>query len=124
MQSLEGALKSALRSDMEDVCLALLKTPAQLDAYFIRKATKVLSQPHTLFPRPQSVLNLTSFFNFPLQGLGTDEDVLVEILATRTNQEILDMERAFKEGFKTHTVAHIVTSKARCSTTIFLILFL
>lgn len=33
-----------------------------------------------------------------LQRLGTDEDVLVEILATRTNREILEIKRVFKEG--------------------------
>lgn len=109
LQSLECALKSALRSDLEDVCLALLKTPAQFDAYLFRKATKVLSQPHTL-PRPQTMFcsfrKLSSVFHFPLwwQRLGTDEDALVEILATRTNQEIREVERVFKEGFKTHSV--------------------
>lgn len=35
-----------------------------------------------------------------LQRLGTDEDVLVEVLATRTNQEIHEVERVFKQGFK------------------------
>lgn len=32
------------------------------------------------------------------QGLGTNEDVLVEILATRSNEEILEIKRVFKEG--------------------------
>lgn len=34
------------------------------------------------------------------QRLGTDEDVLVELLATRTNEEIVEMRRVFKEGLK------------------------
>ncbi|KAG7498704.1 annexin A1-like [Solea senegalensis] len=67
-------LESALRSDLEDITLALLMTPAQFDAYLIRKATK---------------------------RLGTDEDVLVEVLASRTNQEIRDLKRAFKEEYDT-----------------------
>lgn len=71
-ERLDEALKSALRSDLEDVSLALLKMPTYFDAYLLRKATK---------------------------GLGTDEDVLVEILATRSNQEIREIERVFKEEY-------------------------
>lgn len=73
-ENLEKALKSALRSDLEDVSLALLMMPAHFDAYLLRKATK---------------------------GLGTDEDVLVEILATRSNQEILEIKKVFKEEYET-----------------------
>ena len=32
------------------------------------------------------------------QGLGTDEDTLTEILASRTNRQILDIKKAYKEG--------------------------
>ncbi|KAI3361952.1 hypothetical protein L3Q82_012301 [Scortum barcoo] len=72
-EKLDQALKKALRSDLEDASLALLMPPAHFDAYLLRKATK---------------------------GLGTDEHVLVEVLATRTNQEIQDIKRAFKEEYK------------------------
>ena len=41
LQSLDAALKKALRSDLEDVSRALLMTPAHFDAYLLRKATKV-----------------------------------------------------------------------------------
>lgn len=71
-ERLDRALKSALKSDLEDVTLALLMTPAQFDAHCIRKATK---------------------------RLGTDEDVLVEILATRTREQINEISRVFKEEY-------------------------
>lgn len=41
LQSLDKALKSALRSDLEDASLALLMMPSHFDAYLLRKATKV-----------------------------------------------------------------------------------
>ena len=41
LQKLDKALKSVLRSDLEDVSLALLMMPGQFDAYLLRKATKV-----------------------------------------------------------------------------------
>ncbi|XP_028273629.1 annexin A1-like [Parambassis ranga] len=71
---LDNDLKQALRSDLEDVSLALLMTPAQFNAYLLRKATK---------------------------RLGTDEGALTEILATRSNQEIQEIKRVFKEEYKT-----------------------
>lgn len=70
---LEPALKSALKGDLEDVVLALLKTPAQYDAQQLKKAMK---------------------------GLGTDEDTLIEILASRNNRQILEIKKAYKEDYK------------------------
>nr|XP_057918555.1 annexin A1-like [Doryrhamphus excisus] len=71
-ESLSGALKSALRSDLEDISLALLMNPAHFDAHLLRDATK---------------------------GFGTDEDVLVEVLATRTNKQIAELKKAFKADY-------------------------
>ncbi|XP_036454242.1 annexin A1a [Colossoma macropomum] len=70
---LDAALKSALSGELEDVVLALLKTPAQYDAQQLKLAMK---------------------------GLGTDEDTLIEILASRTNKEIRDIKKAYKDEFK------------------------
>ncbi|XP_066509827.1 annexin A1-like [Hoplias malabaricus] len=70
---LEGALKSALKGELEDVVLALLRTPAQYDAQQLKLSMK---------------------------GLGTDEDTLVEILASRTNKEIREIKKAYKDEFK------------------------
>ncbi|XP_047425045.1 annexin A1-like [Mugil cephalus] len=71
-KKLDKDLKSALRSHLEDVSLALLMQPAHFDAYLLRKATR---------------------------RLGTDEAVLVEVLATRSNQEIRELKRVFKEEY-------------------------
>ncbi|KAJ0067558.1 hypothetical protein NL108_008537 [Boleophthalmus pectinirostris] len=72
-KSLESALKSALKGDLEEVVLALLKTPAQYDAQELKQAMK---------------------------GLGTDEDTLTEILTSRTNREILEIKAAYKTEYK------------------------
>lgn len=72
-KSLESALKSALKGDLEEVVLALLKTPAQYDAHQLKMAMK---------------------------GLGTEEEVLIEILASRNNMEIIDIKKAYKEDYK------------------------
>ncbi|XP_033828729.1 annexin A1a isoform X1 [Periophthalmus magnuspinnatus] len=72
-KSLESALKSALKGDLEEVVLGLLKTPSQYDAELLKQAMK---------------------------GLGTDEDTLVEILASRTNNEILAVKAAYKTEYK------------------------
>ncbi|XP_014892800.1 annexin A1a [Poecilia latipinna] len=70
---LETELKKALKGDLEEVVLALLKTPAQYDAQQLKLAMK---------------------------GLGTDEDTLIEILASRTNRQVLDIKKAYKEDYK------------------------
>ncbi|XP_072453560.1 annexin A1 [Notamacropus eugenii] len=70
---LEDALKKGLTGHLEDVALALLKTPAQFDAEQLRGAMK---------------------------GLGTDEDTLIEILASRNNREIREINRVYREELK------------------------
>lgn len=70
---LEEILRKALTGHLEEVALALLKTPAQFDADELRAAMK---------------------------GLGTDEDTLNEILASRTNREIREINRVYREELK------------------------
>ncbi|NXD46171.1 ANX12 protein, partial [Copsychus sechellarum] len=76
------ALKKALKGRLEDVVVALLKTPAQFDAEELRASMK---------------------------GLGTDEDTLIEILASRTNQEITEANRYYKEVLKRDLTQDIIS---------------
>ena len=65
-------LKGELSGGFLDTCKALLMQPAHYDAYLLRKSIK---------------------------GLGTDEDVLIEILCTRSNAQITEIKRVYKEKF-------------------------
>ncbi|XP_073695725.1 annexin A1a [Garra rufa] len=70
---LDVALKGALKGELEEVVLGLMMSPAQYDAFLLQGAMK---------------------------GLGTDEDTLVEILASRTNKEIREIKQVFKQEYK------------------------
>ncbi|XP_072165112.1 annexin A5-like isoform X2 [Diadema setosum] len=67
-------LKSELSGKLEDLILALFVPGPQYDAYAINKAIK---------------------------GLGTDEEILIEILCTRTNKEIREINEEYKRQFHT-----------------------
>uniref|UniRef100_A0A8C1PJR5 Annexin n=1 Tax=Cyprinus carpio TaxID=7962 RepID=A0A8C1PJR5_CYPCA len=69
---LADALKKVLKSDFEEVVLAMLMTPPEYDAFEMKRAVK---------------------------GLGTKEAVLIEILGTRSNEEITAMKNTFKEVY-------------------------
>ncbi|KAK3106197.1 hypothetical protein FSP39_014869 [Pinctada imbricata] len=65
-------LESELSGHYLDTCKGLMMAPAEYDAYQLRKAIK---------------------------GLGTDEDVLIEILCTRSNAQIKEIIKIYKEKF-------------------------
>ncbi|KAG6929317.1 annexin A9, partial [Chelydra serpentina] len=60
-QDLLKSMEAALSGNLERVIVGLLKPPAQYDAHELRAA---------------------------MQGMGTDEDALTEILSTRSNQQL------------------------------------
>ncbi|XP_069505858.1 annexin A9 [Ambystoma mexicanum] len=72
-EDLIQALEAALSGSLKDVIVALLRSPAQYDARELKGAMK---------------------------GIGTDEDRLTEILATRTNQQLQEIRTIYKEDFK------------------------
>ncbi|XP_062851202.1 annexin A11a isoform X2 [Trichomycterus rosablanca] len=62
-------LKSELSGNFEKLVLAMMKTPTQFDAYELKEAIK---------------------------GAGTDEACLIEILSSRTNAEIREINQIYK----------------------------
>ncbi|MEQ2270310.1 hypothetical protein XENORESO_019374 [Xenotaenia resolanae] len=69
------ALKAALSGSLETVVLGLMKSTSQYDASEIRGSIK---------------------------GLGTDEETLIEILCSRSNDELVEIKRVYNEReFKT-----------------------
>ncbi|XP_055498786.1 annexin A6 [Leucoraja erinacea] len=73
-RDLMADLKSEVGGNLQRVLLGLMMTPAHYDAKQLQKAMK---------------------------GAGTDERVLIEILTTRTNQEIKDIKEAYQEVYHT-----------------------
>lgn len=63
-------LKSELSGDFEKVMVGLMMLPAEFDASCIRAAVR---------------------------GLGTDEAALIEVLCSRTNEEMQAMKAAYKK---------------------------
>ncbi|XP_051930349.1 annexin A6 isoform X2 [Hippocampus zosterae] len=66
-------LKSELSKNLERLIIGLMLTPAEFDAKMMRKA---------------------------IEGAGTDEHALIEILVTRSNEEIQAMNAAYQEDYK------------------------
>ncbi|XP_076205907.1 annexin A6 isoform X3 [Aptenodytes patagonicus] len=73
-RDLMADLKSELSGSLAKLILGLMLTPAQYDAKQLRKA---------------------------VEGAGTDESILIEIMATRNNQEIAAINEAYQEAYHT-----------------------
>uniref|UniRef100_A0A667ZHV0 Annexin n=1 Tax=Myripristis murdjan TaxID=586833 RepID=A0A667ZHV0_9TELE len=67
------ALKGALSGSLETVTLGLMKSTAQYDAAELKASMK---------------------------GLGTDEESLIEIVCSRSSEELLEIKKVYKEMFK------------------------
>lgn len=72
-KDLASALKAALSGSLEAVMLGLMKSTAQYDAAELRASMK---------------------------GLGTDEETLIEIVCSRSYDELVEIKKAYKEMFK------------------------
>ncbi|XP_071777286.1 annexin A2b isoform X1 [Centroberyx gerrardi] len=72
-KDLISALKAALSGPLEAVMLGLMKSTAQYDAFQLKASMK---------------------------GLGTDEESLIELVCSRSSEELLDIKKVYKEMFK------------------------
>lgn len=73
-------LKSELSGNFEDAVIALFYTPIDYDCYQLRKAMK---------------------------GIGTNEDTLIEILATRSNERINFIKKRYNEMYNRDLVKDV-----------------
>lgn len=101
-QDLIGDLKSELTGNFESLVLAMVKSPSQFDASELKSAIAV--RPDELFTLyikfctdVISALNMMMMFVCD-QGAGTDEACLIEILSSRNNAEIQEINRIYKTG--------------------------
>lgn len=72
-KELAAALKGALSGSLEAVMLGLLKSPAEYDA---------------------------GQLNASMKGLGTDEESLIELVCSRSNEEMVTIKKVYRDLFK------------------------
>lgn len=72
-KDLAAALKGALSGSLEALMLGLLKSPPEYDA---------------------------ASLNASMKGLGTDEETLIELVCSRTNDEMVTIKKVYKDMFK------------------------
>ena len=85
LQDLVEDLKSELGANFEKVIVGLMRTPAEFDATTIKNAVK---------------------------GVGTDEDALIEVICTRTNEELTAAKEVYKKCMFVHV--HVYMSMHVC----------
>ncbi|XP_073678544.1 annexin A2 isoform X1 [Garra rufa] len=72
-KELDAGLKKVLSGDLQSLILGLMMMPEQFEAHRLRKA---------------------------MEGAGTDEETLLEILCTRTPQQLSDIRAAYNQEYK------------------------
>ncbi|XP_077468832.1 annexin A4-like isoform X1 [Stigmatopora argus] len=85
-------LNSELSGDFKKLVMAMLKSPSEFDASEMKRA---------------------------IEGLGTDEDCLIEILSSRSNSEIKEMARLYKtvdeDGGASESMEDAITGDTSCN---------
>ena len=101
-QDLIDVLKSELGGSLENVVLELLMTDAERDASTLRKAMKVCLCFVFFFFCCCFHFSFPPFFYTLIstpQGAGTDDEMLIEILASRSDSEINQIKATYKTKF-------------------------
>jgi len=80
-RDLKEDLKDELNGNFQEVVMARFLSPAEIDALYLRKAMK---------------------------GIGTRESLLIQIICTKTNEEIDELKKAYNEMFERELVEDVV----------------
>lgn len=104
IQDLQAGLKKALSGEVETLLLELLMPPLEFEAHRLQQAM-VVRAACFVFSYCGGVAVSGGFFYVCmhtflwytafLQGLGTDEETLMEILSTRTGKQLQDISAAY-----------------------------
>ncbi|XP_046892397.1 annexin A2-like [Hypomesus transpacificus] len=85
-KDLSLALKKALSGGLEDLMLGLMMTPAQFDAHRLRQT---------------------------MEGLGTDEEGLLEVLCSKSPQQLRDITIAYKQEFDRYLENDLISETSK-----------
>lgn len=109
IQDLQAVLKKALSGEVETLLLELLMPPLEFEAHRLQQAMVVRAASFLFLVRWRCsewvffnlCMHTFLWYTAFLQGLGTDEETLMEILSTRTGKQLQDISAAY-HYCKTH----------------------
>lgn len=96
-QDMEAGVKKALNGEVETLLLDLLMPPLEYEAHRLQQAMVVRAGVCVCVCMNLSYIGIHSMCVLVcLQGLGTDEETLMEILSIRSGKHLQDISAAYK----------------------------
>lgn len=110
LQTLLDDLKGDTHGQFENILVALITPPAAYDCHEVTRAMKVSPNPALCHNFTFESLKMKPSLFVILQGAGTDDSILIEIFASRTNEQIRALNEAYLKGILSKSLIKMVKS--------------
>lgn len=110
LQTLLDDVKGDTHGEFEDILVALITPPAAYDCHEVMRAMEVSPKPALCHNFTFKSLKMKASLFVILQGVGTKDSILIEIFASRTNEQIRALNEAYLKGILLKSLFKMVKS--------------
>lgn len=110
LQTLLEDVKGDTHGQFENILVALITPPAAYDCHEAMRAMKVSPNPASCHNFTFKSLKMKPSLFVILQGAGTKDSILIEIFASRTNEQIRALNEAYLKGTLLKSLIKMVKS--------------